>query len=186
MKIKKKIEKVEKFAKNDGLSIWKKLERTQEAAEQSAGRLCREGLERPQRAAERHNSAGGRTAAPPAESGGRQTERRGRVRSGTWQERREQGRCFALLEEAGKGALEAAQDVAKLGAEDCAGEERGGHRGQAGRHNRAEEGQQHLQRRAGAGRRSAGRGADQRQGGNARDAGGVLCCCWRSEKERAA
>ena len=64
---------------------------------------------------------------------------------------------FLLLEEAG----EAAQDVAKLGAGGLRREGVEQPQRAAGWHNSAEEGRQHLQQRAGAGRRNARREAEQ-------------------------
>ena len=116
-----------------------------------------------------------RTAAPPAENGSGQTKRRARVRSEARQERRGQGRRFVLLlEEDGKGTQEAAELVAGgLCRKELERPQRA-----AERHGRAKEGRQRLQRRAGAGRRNAGRGADRRRGRNAEGKGGALCC-WR-------
>ena len=55
----------------------------------------------------------------------------------------------------------------------------------AERHDSAGAGRQCLQRREGAGRRSAGRGTDRKYGRNTEDKGGALCCCWRNVQEAA-
>lgn len=82
----------------------------QEAAELGTGGLCREGLERPQRADRTAQQRRRRAAAPPAENVSRQTERRTWSSSAAWQERRGRGRRFVLLlEESGKDAQEAAE-----------------------------------------------------------------------------
>ena len=69
---------------------------------------------------------------------------------------------MVLLEEAGKDA----QEAAELGTDDLCREGLERPQRAAGQHNSAGEGRQHFQRRAEAGRRSAGRGADRRHGGN--------------------
>ena len=90
----------------------------QEAAEQSAGGLPG-GIGAATEDGETIQQHRRRAAAPPAESESRQTERRTRNRSEARQEHGGQGRRFALLEKAGKGA----QEAAELGAADCAGGE---------------------------------------------------------------